>query len=196
MSESFISPDWNSALDPEPNFSEMPANALSRGMFFTMLLREVKQHSGRELRGYESKSYIAFKNYSLREFMEALLLAAKQTYPLLSVREALRRFGRGNYTTLVENSSAAKVIFNAAGRNLSTALSLASRAYALSLDPGSAKATESGPNFVVIELRSIWCFVDAYHIGLVEGFVEAFGHKGNVTIRRLSTCDVDLYVAW
>ena len=194
--QDFISPDWRAPLAPEAYFARMPGDAKTRGMFFNGLLREVKQHSGVELRGAESKSYIAFKHYPLREFMELLLLAAKQTYPGLPVREALRRFGRSSYTTLVENSAAAKIIFSAAGQSLSAAFGLASRAYSLSLDPGGAKILASGASFVVMSLRSLWCFVDAYHVGIAEGFVEVFGHKGEVAVRRRSLCDIDLYVTW
>jgi uncharacterized protein (TIGR02265 family) len=127
--------------------------------------------------------------------MELLVTAAGVMYPREPIRNGLRRLGRLAYPTLA-GTLIGKAIFGVAGRNFGTILSLASRAYNVSLKPGEVTLAERGAGRGVMLLRQLWNFPDSYQVGVFEGALIAVGMRGEVKVRVLSPCDVDFEVTW
>jgi hypothetical protein len=74
---------------------------------------------------------------------------------------------------------------------------LASKAYAISLTPGSARLVRSSNNRTVLELREVWNFADCYQVGVMEGAMAAFRVEGTDVARAGGRpCDVVLVMHW
>jgi uncharacterized protein (TIGR02265 family) len=89
-------------------------------------------------------------------------------------------------------SMVGRAVFGIAGRNWDDALQLVTRAYSTTGPVGTASFDNSAPSRQVISFRQIWNFPDSYHVGVIEAAMEHYGKRGEVFVRTLSMCDVDL----
>jgi len=198
-------PDSNESLEtPEPQLetekaeleawiSETPPEATVKGMYVEPLLSMLKR------RGAPSptdKRYFAFKDYPLRELMRLMVDAIGVLYPELSPREGMIALGRLAFPTLT-STTIGKVIFSVAGNSWVRALNLVTKAYEVSIKPGTATVQELTESSARVELREIWNFGSSYQVGVFEGAMKGYGVHGTVqpvTVGR--RCDVDLIMRW
>lgn len=173
--------------------SETPADATVKGMYVESLLSMLAQRGAARP---TDKRYLSFKDYPLRELMRLMLDATHVLYPEASPREAMIALGRLAFPTLV-STTVGKVIFSIAGSSWVRALNLVTKAYEVSIKPGTASVQALTQNSARIELRAIWNFGDSYQVGVFEGAMEHFGVHGSVRPVRVGRrCDVDLIVQW
>lgn len=177
----------------EAQISATPPTATVKGMYIEAFLRTLNLHG---LSRPTTARFVAFKDYPLRDFMRMLIDACPQLYPDCGLREALKLQGRLAYPTLTA-STAGKVIFAIAGRSWESALQLASRAWEISLKPGSATLVEVRPHHAVLALRDIHNFADTFQVGVLEGAMEIYQIEGTVVAQpKGRPCDVDLLISW
>jgi uncharacterized protein (TIGR02265 family) len=188
MNAGFSLPDWSAPLDVEPYLRGVPAQGTVKGVFFRTVMEAARMRAGRD-------RYLVFQDYPMRDYLELLIEASRVRHGALPLREALRRFGAIGYTAL-ESTTVGKIIFSVAGGQFARALRIAPKAYGISLQPGTVRVHERGERRVVVEIRGLWVFPDAYQVGLFEGAMRIFGESGTVLVRTLSPCDVDLEVTW
>jgi uncharacterized protein (TIGR02265 family) len=170
----------------------MPKSAWVRGMFIDALVRVARAHTPDAFR---EARYVAFMTYPLQEFMRVIVRTAELVHGDLPIREAVRRLGRLAYPTLFD-TMVGKAIFTVAGRDWPSALKLAAKAYAVSLDPGKAEVIELSPGRAVVGLRQIWNFPDCYQVGVFEGAMDVFRVRGEIQVRAHSLADVDFLITW
>jgi uncharacterized protein (TIGR02265 family) len=127
--------------------------------------------------------------------MELLVAAAGILYPREPMRNGLRRLGRLAYPTLAQ-TLIGRALFGVAGGDFGVILSLASRAYSISVKPGEVTLAEREGRHAVVRLRDLWNIPDSYQVGVFEGALIATGLRGEVKVRVLSPCDVDFEVTW
>ena len=187
----FVVPDWSAPLDVEARLAAVPAEAKVKGLFFRTALREAEGRTGSAPgRG----SYSPLSDYPVKELIEVLVECAKLAHPDVGRREGLRRLGKLIFPALRENA-AGRFLFSVAGGDLVAAVKLIGRAYAM-LSTARAKLVEAHPDHAVIELRNSWTFPDSYHAGVLEGALEAFHRNGQVRLRNVKMCDVDVLLSW
>jgi len=142
------------------------------------------------------KRYFSFKDYPLRELMGLMVNAVEVLYPDISPREGMIALGRLAFPTLT-STTIGKVIFSVAGNSWVRALNLVTKAYEVSIRPGTASVTELTETSARVELREIWNFGDSYQVGVFEGAMKHFGVRGSVQAVRVDRrCDVDLIMHW
>jgi uncharacterized protein (TIGR02265 family) len=128
--------------------------------------------------------------------MRLMLDATRVLYPQASPREGMIALGRLAFPTLV-STTVGKVIFSVAGSSWVRALNLVTKAYEVSIKPGTASVQALTEASARIELREIWNFGDSYQVGVFEGAMKHFGVQGSVRPVRVGRrCDVDLIVQW
>lgn len=170
-----------------------PKDAKVKGMFVESFLKSLEQ---KKFPRPTQKRYFPFSDYSLQDWMMMMLDSTERLHPHLPPRDGLRLLGQLAYPTLIE-STVGKVIFSVAGRSFNDALGLSSKAYAVSLTPGSARLVRSSTHSAVLELREVWNFADCYQVGVMEGAMAAFRVKGTVVAKvGKRPCDVDLTMHW
>jgi uncharacterized protein (TIGR02265 family) len=172
---------------------ETPQNATVKGMYVDSLLSMLERTGAPRV---TDKRYFSFKEYPLRDAMRIMVDTVAVMYPNSPPREGLVRVGRQVFPTLAA-STVGKVLFSVAGRSWERSLKLTSKAYEVSITPGTAALAELTDRSARIELRSIWNFADTYQVGVMQGAMETLGVRGSVRAVMLGRrCDVDLILEW
>jgi uncharacterized protein (TIGR02265 family) len=173
--------------------SETPLEATVKGMYLDSLLSMLKR------RGAEpatARRYLSFKDYPLHELMRLMLDAVGVLYPDTSPHEGMIALGRLAFPTLL-STTVGKVIFSIAGNSWVRALNLVTKAYEVSIRPGTASVEDLTETSARVELRQIWNFGDSYQVGVFEGAMAHFRVNGSVRAVRVGRrCDVDLSMQW
>lgn len=188
----FALPNLDLPLDPAPYFEAVPDRAMAKGMFLNAMVVEVEAR-GRKLD--EPKSYIRFKDYPMREFMELAVECARVMDPGASLRRGLFDLGHSAYLTFKE-SMVGKVMFAFAGDDPARVLRLANRAYAATLTLGSVELVEEEDTAGVIRFTDIYNFIDCYQLGVAQGLLEATGHRGTIKFRGVSLSEGYALLEW
>lgn len=173
--------------------SETPPEASVKGMYIETLLSMLKRRGAPRP---NDKRYLAFKDYPLQELMRLMVDAVGVLYPDLSPCAGMIALGKQAFPTLT-STTIGKVIFSVAGQNWVSALNLVTRAYEVSIKPGTAAVKDLTETSARVELREIWNFGNSYQVGVFEGAMQHFGVRGTVrpvTVGR--RCDVDLMMQW
>lgn len=191
-SDDFIVPDWDRPLDVAGYLASIPETAVTKGMFFDPLRQRLRERGGR-VPGREH--YLAFRTYSMREYLEVVLECSALLHPEASVRERLRRMGHLVYPTFAE-TLIGRVLFKFAGSNVPLLLSAVPRAYKRVDPASSATVATLEEGRAVLEIRNMWDVPEATQVGVYEGGLEAVGLSGEVKIRSRSLCDCDLEIRW
>jgi uncharacterized protein (TIGR02265 family) len=169
-----------------------PKTHTVRGMYVGGLVQAVQAMG---FHPWKDEKIHAFREYSLREYMEMLLDAAISLYPADSVREGLRKLG-GLAIPTFSKSMAGGVIMATVGRSWDLALICVSRGYEVSLKPGKAIVMENANGHAMVQLRNVWNFADCYQVGVMEGLMHWCKLEGKVTPEVHTPCDVDLKIEW
>lgn len=185
----FDEPNARTPLAAKELIARTPKSAHARGVFFNFVIDDLARA------GHEEPRRIAFKMYPVSELMELSVRAAAIVHPHVSIREGLRRLGRLSYSSLV-STTAGSVLFSVAGIDFRIALTLASKAYALSVNHGSCEVTEMHKRWARVALRGMYNFPDASQVGVFEGAMEAYRVKGRVLVRSIDDTSADLLLEW
>jgi len=173
--------------------SETPPEATVKGMYVEALLT-LRKRRGAALP--TDKRYFSFKDYPLRELMMLMVDAVAVLYPEVSPHEGMTALGRLAFPTFT-STTIGKVIFSVAGNSWVRALNLVTKAYEVSIRPGTASVAEVTDTSARVELRDIWNFGNSYQVGVFEGAMKHFGVRGSVQAVRVGRqCDVDLIMHW
>src|SRR6185369_8606397 len=136
--------------------SETPPEAAVKGMYVEALLSLLKRRGAAMP---TDKRYFSFKDYPLRELMRLMVDAVEVLHPDVSPREGMIALGRLAFPTFT-STTIGKVIFSVAGNSWVRALNLVTKAYEVSIRPGTASVAEITETSARVELREIWNFGD------------------------------------
>lgn len=181
-------PDYSAPLHVAPRAARCPVEGAVKGMFFQSIIDEVARRGGRRV---GRDRYVAFRGYPLREWLELLPEAAVAAYPALGPREGMRRFGQRAFDVFTA-SMAGRVLFSMAGRNVRMAVSLTGRAFDVIGSHGAVSVLENDEGRAVFGLSDMWDYIDAWHVGVYEGALAAFGLTGEVRVRMHDLANGDL----
>ncbi len=161
-------------------------------MYFTTILQLLREQG---LSVGAGRTYVSFRDYPLRDFMQLKLDAAQALYPRVDPKTGLRMLGQLAFPTLM-SSTVGRVIFAVAGRSWASALQLVQRAYNVSVS-GRVDLTECDAESARVRMRDVWNFPDCYHVGVFEGAMRAYAIEGQVEVQLHDRpCDVDLQLTW
>jgi uncharacterized protein (TIGR02265 family) len=169
-----------------------PAKNTVKGMYVQGLLDAL---DSKGVRRPPREKIQAFRDYSLREYMEMLLDSALTLYPTSTVQIGLRRLGQLAIPTFT-TSIVGRVIMGTVGRSWDLALKCVSRGYEVSLKPGKAIVAEMDTTRALVQLRDVWNFGDSYQVGVVEGLMDWCGVDGKIVPKVISRSSVDLEIEW
>lgn len=184
----FRPPDYDAPLDLAERQASCLATSRVKGMFFGAIANEASERSGRTV-GRER--YVAFHGYPLTEWLAFLPEAAAAAHPQLPVREGMRRFGQNAFAVFT-GSMVGRVLFSMAGRNIQTAVGLTGRAFDTIGSHGRVEVLVNESGRAIFGLRDMWDYLDAWHVGIFEGALDAFGQVGEVRVRTFNICNGDL----
>lgn len=193
-------PPWESPLDEDAALRAIPPSATITGMFLEAVVR--LHATALAARGVASSArpkaarerYVAFTPYPLREHCELLLEVAKAIHPELSVREGLRRVGRGAPHVLMQ-STVGRVVLGSVEGPLAILEAMA-KSYMMHMKPGALVVSAEGPTSAVVRLTDIYNFVDSHNVGVFEGTLRWAKVTGTVRLRSPGRSSAELLCAW
>jgi uncharacterized protein (TIGR02265 family) len=191
MRPGFVRPDISAPIDVAAQKRLVQPGATVKGMQLAALVAECKRR-GAPIAG---RRYIPFRDYPGEEIVDLLALAAERAWPDVPRREGLRRLGRVAYPTLRE-SLVGRVVFGALGRDIKAIWRLVSKGYALSNNSGTATVLELGEDEVVLRLEGMYSWIDAWHVGIIEGGVGIYDLVPDVMIDKTGPTSADFWVRW
>jgi uncharacterized protein (TIGR02265 family) len=187
----FLPPTWTAPLDVDERLQQVPEKATVKGMFFTSAIDLAKRMSRGGAGQLGEKRYFAFKDYPLVEHVRLLETCGRLAFPGESPRQGVRLLGRVAFEVFAHRR-VGRAVFGIAGRNWDDALQLVTRAYGTTGPVGTASFDNSTPTREIISFRQIWNFPDSYHVGVIEAAMNHYEKRGEIFVRDLSMCDVDL----
>lgn len=160
-------------------------------MFIIPVIEEAKR-AGASLAKRER--YVPFQFYSLREHAQLMVEASAVMFPQLSLRQALRRLGRGAPTAFV-SSTLGRVVLQSAQGVVEVVNALA-KGYELNMKPGRAYVDQPRPRVLDVTMEKVYFFVDSHHVGSFEGALHYAGTRGKVRVHRIDASTTVLRIEW
>ena len=187
----FRDPPWDAPLDAAQEIENIPTSALIRGMFILPVLQEAKR-AGATLSKRER--YVPFQFYPLREHAQLMVEAGPVVFPQLSLRQALRRFGRGAPHAFVSSTLGRVVLQSAQG--VTDVVNALAKGYELNMKPGLVHVDQPRPRVLDVTLEQVYFFVDSHHVGAFEGALHYAGTHGKVRVHRIDSSTTVLRIEW
>jgi uncharacterized protein (TIGR02265 family) len=138
--------------------------------------------------------YLPFSFYPLREHARLLVETCQRLYPDRSLRQGLRKLGRGAPQALVA-STLGKVVLGSA-HGVHEIIAAMAKAYPLNARPSSVTVLEAASGRSVVRLDDIYYFLDCHHVGAFEGVLNYARTGGTVRICSRSRSSADLLLEW
>ncbi len=192
MVADFHEPPWSAPLDVAACLAAIPDGATVKGLFLLPMVAEA-QKLGVVLTGARDR-YLPFSDYPLREHASLLVEAARVLFPAASMREGLRKLGRGAQSAFCE-TTLGRVVWSTA-EHLDGALDALAKGYALTSWPSRVEVVERAAGFARVRLDEVHYFLDSHHVGIFEGVMRACGVKGSVRVRLDSPVSGEILLTW
>jgi uncharacterized protein (TIGR02265 family) len=192
MANRFMEPPWTAPLDAESEIRAVPQVAQVRGLLIAPMLADAKKRGAPT--AVPRERYLSFTLYPLREHVRLLVDSCQAAFPELSLRQGLRKLGRGA-SDAFGATTLGKVTLGAA-EGVHDIVTAFAKGYELNLQPGRACVLESGPRRVVVSLDDVHYFLDSHHVGAFEGVLKRAGVRGRVSIARRGRAAADLLLEW
>lgn len=187
----FVAPDFSAPVDLAAHRALVQPGATVKGMQLAALLERCEE-AGKPIEG---KRYIAFLDYPGEELLELLVEAAARCHPTVPLREGLRRLGHSAYPVL-KNTSVGRVVFGLVGDDPVALAKLVTKGYALSNSSGTARALEATNEYAILRLEGMYSFIDAWHVGIIEGAAHSMGRTPELLLKLRSPTSADFFVRW
>jgi uncharacterized protein (TIGR02265 family) len=185
-------PPWGSALDEAACIRSIPKDATMTGMFLESAV-SLARDRGHTIRAARPR-YVAFQQYPLEEHCRILLEVARAVYPNATIREALRKLGRGAPHVLLQ-STVGRVVLGSVEGPIATIEAMA-RSYALHMRPANLAVERAGAHAAIIRMSEIHNFLDSHNVGVFEGVMKLAKVEGTIRVRAYSRSAADFLCEW
>jgi uncharacterized protein (TIGR02265 family) len=195
----FRGPKLTHDIDVDRHLRACPSESTTQGVFFRYIRDSIEADFGaspRLLAGLETADWMAFRKYPMRDFIRLSVNAARIAHTGEALSEGLRRLGWLAFQSF-STTMAGRVVLFAFGERLENMISALPKAYAVSVPGAVIETEELGPRRYRITMKNLYNFVDAYHLGVLEGAILAMGFQPTITVRagdRL--CDAIFEGGW
>lgn len=190
--DDFAPPSWDAPIDVAAHVNATPAGATIKGMFPTAIV-EACAAAGTHPK-HAIPRYLAFADYSMRDYLPLLVEAARILHPRLTPRSGLRKIGRASQPAF-ERSMVGKVILGTL-HDVPSAFEAIVKAYRVATPTATVEVCSVAEGRAVIHLGGMTTFLDSHHVGLIEGVMRGAGVRAEVSVRLASLASCDFLVEW
>ena len=188
------------SIDPNLYIRSCPAAATTLGTFFHHVREAVTESTGslpyRLFTGLTRESWISFRSYQLREFMQLLVNAARILHADQPLGEGLRRLGWLAYPSFA-STMAGRVVLFAFGEGLEQMAEALPKAYTLGVPDAHVEVKKLALRHYRVRYSNVHCFVDTYHLGVIEGAFKAQHIVPHLIVRPgKRICDAEVEGYW
>jgi uncharacterized protein (TIGR02265 family) len=188
------------AVDIERFLKACPPDESTQGTFLQYIRDEVVKRMGaapaKLFEGLPRERWLPFLKYPLRELMQIVVNAARILHPKLPLSEGMRRVGWFAYPSFAA-TMAGRVVLFAFGETLEDVIRSVPKAYAVCVPEAQVTLTSHLERHFKLEFRGVYCFVDTYHRGVIEGAIWCHGFDPVVEVTAGSRiCDANMVADW
>jgi uncharacterized protein (TIGR02265 family) len=188
----FAPPSWDAPIDVAAHVNATPVGATIKGMFPSGVVEACEAVGGRPK--HAGARYLAFADYSMRDYLLLLVEAARVLHPRLPLRSGLRKIGRASQPTF-ERSMVGRVIFGTM-HDVPSALDAIVRAYGVAMPTATVEVREVDDAHALVSLAGVTSFLDSHHVGVIEGIARAVGVRVEISVKLSSIASGELLVEW
>ena len=193
-------PSLEGEFDLQGHLDALPPDAKNKGMFNNLAIDHAAQHQvGRaqlfDHAGVSEQVFRAFLDYPYEKYLRLMAAAAELSYPKLSVKEGIRRIGRGSYPMFM-GTQIGRVLYAVAGSDINRALSAVQKGYRLSLSFGKVRHEPLGDKHAALHYRDMPAMLESCQLGVLEGGLEWFGVSGSVELQLHSLSEATFELWW
>ncbi|MDB4986145.1 MAG: hypothetical protein JWN04_1323 [Myxococcaceae bacterium] len=185
-------PNWAAWIDFEARLGATPAKVQVRGMFLQLLVQSLAPELAAR---HETRRYVAFKNYPMREYIELLALGCASSSARKPPAERVRELGFMVYPNYAATMTG-MAIFAVAGHDFRRVLELCPAAYRIATEDATVTIRSIEDGHALIELRNLWNLPDLHQVGIFEGAMKVCRAVGKVGVRAYTFGDADLEISW
>jgi uncharacterized protein (TIGR02265 family) len=192
MPADFITVDWDAPLDVSAYLGAVAPLATIKGLFPAGVI-EACNLRGRTLPSARER-YVAFQDYSVRDWVLILAEAAPILFPRVPLRLGLRKLGRGTYGAYVK-SMVGKIMLGTTD-DFSNALVATAKSYEMMMPTSRVEVTSQTSRSAILKLTGVANFLDSHHVGVFEGIGRAFNVRVDVKVRLDTISSGDFSLSW
>lgn len=186
----YLLPDLRRPLDVDAWLARVPANATCKGLVAESVLDALPPGAS-----ITTTKFAPFRDYPMRDILQLKVAAARALRPDAPLREGLAAVGRTLFPRFV-SSLLGRVMYGVFGRNVSSILRMANKSYEQMQNTGRVVTTVLSPTSVQLHFTNCWTFLDAYHVGVLEGTLSTCKVDGTVLVKTNDDSDGILLVRW
>jgi uncharacterized protein (TIGR02265 family) len=190
----FVDINLNAPFDRGALLAVIPAEPMLKGMFFQNL-RDRCVKAGVVPVG-ALPSYVAFRDYSIRQYAELMVNTAVGCFPHLSVRRALYEIGRNQFDVFATSMVGKVMLAGFFAGSPARMAKVVAKIYQVVHSHARVEVLESSAEHIVLRYTDLWCFLDCNEVGTLIGAVEAFGYQGEAKISVRGPASADVMVRW
>jgi uncharacterized protein (TIGR02265 family) len=190
----FQSLDLDAPLDRGKLLAIIPVEPVLKGMFFQNL-RDRCVRAGFVPRN-ALPSYVAFRDYRIRDYAELMLDTAAGCFPKLTLRRALYEVGHSQFDVFAKSLTGRVMLAGLLGGSPARMARVVSKIYQAIHSHARVEVLDSSDEHMVLRYTDLWCFLDCNEVGTMIGAVEAFGYRGTVKIATRGAAAADVWIRW
>jgi len=196
----FHAPDFAAPIDVEAAIARTPRTATAKGMFLQKLAdmgkRAAPTREEQIFAGVTTRRWVPFLDYSLRENMRLMANVVPIRFPTEPLGEGFRRYGWLAFPTFADSMAGRVMMGQRTRSDIDSILALGPKGIMMTVSHCSVRAERVEDRHWRFEYESTYCFLETYHVGILEGVLRASHVTPNIRVQMKSPSDGVFDVRW
>jgi uncharacterized protein (TIGR02265 family) len=188
----FRRPNLVDPLDVAEHLRLIPDSATVKGLVIDSCLDAVRDA---QVALPTNERFTPFRDYSMRMFVELNVACARAISPDKPLPEALCIVGRHLFPKFT-SSLLGRVMYGVFRGDVTSILRMAQKSFEQTQNMGRVKTTVIDSHTVRLHFSNTYTFIDTYHVGIMQGTLQACGVEGEVLVNMASLTEGDLLIGW
>jgi uncharacterized protein (TIGR02265 family) len=181
----FHDPDFDAQIELEAHLAAVPLDTTCKGLLMLDAIQRASKVVSEvelfRLAQVPDRRYVVFRDYPLDEGLKLTVAAARTLYPRYPLGEGLRRSGVSMFDALLK-THVGRSVFGVLGRDVDLVLLAGPKAHKILISTGELTAEKTGYRTFTFRATRVPCFLETFHVGLIEGAVRHCGERCRISI--------------
>lgn len=187
-------PDWNAPLDMDAVVAAVPDHMTVKGMSITAI-GDALVALGKPVGNLPR--CVAFKDYPQKEMVRCLVVAAREGFPGVPPRMALRRIGGAHLSSLKE-TMIMRVMLAGLGSSLGIqgAAKILPRIYRVASSHEEVAVPINEARRLRLQYKNAFTFPHSFQVGVIEGGLGVFNVRPRILVQEMGMSECVVEFSW